>query len=135
MRKFIIPFLSLFFISDLFCQEKNRLPTGMVIDTVFCQTDAKHNYALYLPSNYTLEKTWPIIYAFDPGARGKVPVDRLRTGAEKFGYIVVGSNNSRNGPFEPIFENVNAISDDTQERFSIDPQHTYPFRWRSPMAA
>ena len=40
------------------------------------------------------------MYAFDPGARGKLPVELMKDAAERFGYIVVGSNNSRNGSWK-----------------------------------
>src|SRR5919202_1116555 len=52
-----------------------ELPRGVVLDAVACRGDATQTYALYLPSAYTPEKGWPIIYAFDPGARGKLPVE------------------------------------------------------------
>jgi hypothetical protein len=44
---------------------------GQVIEKVVCEGSPDESYALYLPSNYTPSKRWPIIYAFDPGARGR----------------------------------------------------------------
>ena len=55
---------------------------------------------LYLPPGYSESKRWPIVYAFDPGARGNVPVERYQAAAAKYGYIVAGSNNSRNGSWQ-----------------------------------
>jgi hypothetical protein len=57
------------------------LPTGQVIDSVTCADDPSETYALYLPSTYTPTKRWPIIYAFDPSARGKVPVKLYKDAA------------------------------------------------------
>lgn len=68
---------------------------------------------------------WPILYAFDPAAPGALPVERFREGAEKYGYIVVGSHKSRNGPWAPTLEAAQAISLDTSRRFSIDPSRIY----------
>ncbi|HMB27148.1 MAG TPA: hypothetical protein VKS99_03545, partial [Blastocatellia bacterium] len=101
------------------------LPAGKIIERVVCLKDAGQSYALYLPPNYTADRRWPVIYAFDPGARGIRPVERFKDAAEKYGYIIVGSNNSRNFPDRPLAETVNAMFDDTQTRFSIDQNRVY----------
>jgi hypothetical protein len=72
------------------------LVPGVVLDQIPCDVDPTQSYAVYLPSSYTPLKRWPIIYAFDPEARGRVPVNLYKEVAEKYGYIIVGSNNSRN---------------------------------------
>ncbi|HKQ93218.1 MAG TPA: hypothetical protein VJZ77_21330, partial [Blastocatellia bacterium] len=79
-----------------------ELPVGKIIERVVCLKDAGQSYALYLPSNYTTDRRWPVIYAFDPAARGLRPVERFKDAAEKYGYIIVGSNNSRNFPDRPL---------------------------------
>lgn len=73
------------------------LPTGAIIDDVRCSAGAQQGYALYLPSGYSPARAWPVIFAFDPRARGRTPVERYQAAAGKFGYIVAGSSNSRNG--------------------------------------
>src|SRR6185436_8890020 len=111
-----VTLLSLLFFSPCFCAKAQELPRGKVIEKVVCQTNANHSYALYLPSNYTPEKRWPILYGFDPGARGLMPVERFMKAAEKYGYIVAGSNNSRNGPSVPLSEIVKTLLEDTHAR-------------------
>jgi len=66
-----------------------------------------------------------VLYAFDPGARGQVPVQRFKDAAERFGWIIVGSNNSRNGEFQPSIDAWNAIVKDTHQRFAIDDDRAY----------
>src|SRR5947209_1939624 len=56
----------------------DALPKGQVIERVVCRTDARQSYALYIPSGYTPARKWPILYAFDPLARGRVPVELFR---------------------------------------------------------
>ena len=73
------------------------LPAGEIIDRVTCAADPSQSYALFVPADYTPSRTWPVIFAFDPGGRGRTPVERYQAAAERYGYIVVGSNNSRNG--------------------------------------
>lgn len=101
------------------------LAKGVVIPRVVCIGDSEQSYALYLPSNYTPERKWPVVYAFDPGARGSAPILLAKNAAEQFGYIVVGSNNSRNGPTKPELEAANAIWKDSHHRFSIDDRRIY----------
>jgi len=101
------------------------LPAGKIIERVVCLKDAGQSYALYLPPNYTTDRRWPVIYAFDPAARGIRPVERFKDAAEKYGYIIVGSNNSRNFSDRPLAEIINAMFDDTQTRFLIDQNRVY----------
>jgi tetratricopeptide (TPR) repeat protein len=96
-----------------------------VVDKVVCAADATQSYALYLPATYNRERRWPIIYCFDPGAQGKVPVNLFKAAAEKYGYILAGSNNSQNGPWEPINRAIQAVWNDTQQRFAIDNSRVY----------
>src|SRR5205085_6153782 len=110
---------------DLSVQAQSRLPTGQVIEQVVCQSDAKQSYALYLPTRYTAERNWPIIYGFDPGGRGLRPVELFKEVAERYGYIVVGSNNSRNGPNVPLGEIIKTFWTDTHERFALDEKRVY----------
>lgn len=101
------------------------LPVNQVMDTIVCIDDPGYSYALYLPPYYGDFKEWPVIYAFDPDARGRIPVERYKEAAERFGYIVVGSNDSRNGPWEPIFRSAQAMFKDTRKRFLIDPNRVH----------
>ncbi len=92
---------------------------GPVIESVACLHDPTQTYALYLPSTYTAERRWPILYAFDPRACGPVPTKLFRAAAERLGYIAVGSNNSRNGPRSPVVAALNAVWRDTHERLAL----------------
>ncbi|MBI3234285.1 MAG: hypothetical protein HYZ42_09635, partial [Bacteroidetes bacterium] len=70
-------------------------------------------------------KKWPIIIGFSNAARGIDPVTLCSEAAEKFGFIVVGSNNTQNGPPGPIMNAYHAIKKEIEKRFSIDPQRIY----------
>jgi hypothetical protein len=37
------------------------LPRGQIVDDVACADNPAQHYALYLPSNFTLDRTWPVI--------------------------------------------------------------------------
>jgi len=106
-------------------QETKPFLPGTLIPSVVCTATPQQTYALYLPSTYSPNKRWPIIYAFDPGARGQVAVEAIRAAAEKTGYIVVASNNSRNGAEAVSREAAKAMWYDTEQRFSIDEPRRY----------
>jgi predicted esterase len=101
------------------------LQPGRVIERVSCKKDPGQSYALYLPSNYSSTRKWALLAAFDPGARGNIPVERFKDAAERYGYIVCGSNNSRNGPLQPSAEAAKAILGDAGARFAIDDKRVY----------
>lgn len=105
--------------------QSDSIPRGQVVERIETLNDSSQSYALYLPSNYTPTRKWPAMYAFDPGARGRVPVERFKDAAEKYGWIVIGSNNSRNGPWELAVNAWNAMQIDTHQRFAIDDQRMY----------
>jgi poly(3-hydroxybutyrate) depolymerase len=100
------------------------LPTGQIIDRVTCEADASQSYALFVPSGYTPSRSWPVIFAFDPGGRGRIPVERFQVAAEQYGFIVVGSNNSRNGSTD-IARILAAMTADVEARLAIDARQAY----------
>jgi poly(3-hydroxybutyrate) depolymerase len=110
---------------DATAAASQELARGSMIERVACAGVAGQSYALYLPSTYTRDRAWPILYAFDPGGQGARPVKLAAGPAERFGWIVAGSNNSRNGPMPEIQAAVAAIVQDTGSRFAIDARRVY----------
>ena len=96
---------------------------GTVHASVTALADPDSSYALYLPSAYSPTKRWPLLLVFDPFARGEVSVKLFHEAAEKYGFIVVGSNNSRN--FEDPSAAIRALWADVKERYAVDPQRSY----------
>jgi tetratricopeptide (TPR) repeat protein len=99
---------------------------GKITENVKCRKDATQSYSLYLPSNYSEDKKWPVVYAFDSHGKGLLPVELFKDEAEKYGYIIVGSNNSKNGtPWETTSAIYDTLYSDTHHRFSIDNSRIY----------
>jgi hypothetical protein len=110
---------------EAFAQKKPQLPIGQIVDEVECEGDASQHYALYLPTTFSPDRRWPVILGFDAGGRGRRAVERYQAAAEKYGYIVVGSNNSRNGPWQSSLDAAAAMTADVNGRFPVDPRRTY----------
>jgi len=109
--------LSLFPVQDL--------ETGKLIENVICQADPGHSYALYLPSSFDPGKKWPILFLFDPGARGPLAVAAFMEAAETYGWVLIGSNNSRNGPQRDNGLAAQAIWADALARLPLDARRIY----------
>ncbi len=105
---------------------KENFPKGEIIEKVICKIDASQSYALYLPSTYSIDKTYPVMYAFDAHGTGKLPVSMYKDLAEQFGYILVGSNNSKNGTaWEESAVIAEKLLADAQNRLSINTERIY----------
>lgn len=105
--------------------QQQELAKGAVLDDVNCIGDPSEGYALYIPSTYSAERPANLLMAFHPAARGKALVELYRAAAEQYGYIVAGSNTSRNGPWAVSLKALQAMSDDLGRRFAIDTRRVY----------
>jgi hypothetical protein len=102
-----------------------EVPRGTIVDEVKCAADATQTYALYVPSTYSPDRPWNLLIAFHPGARGRLMVEKYEAAAEQYGYIVAGSNTSRNGSWSVSAAAVRAMSVDLGRRFAIDAERIY----------
>jgi len=101
------------------------LPLGQVIQNLPCEADASLGYALYLPSTYSAERKWPLLMGFHYNGLGPDVAQTYRVAAERYGYIVAASNNSRNGNWAASAKVAQAMANDLSERFSVDPTRIY----------
>jgi len=102
-----------------------ELEQARLLEKVVCQAEPGQSYALYLPSTFDPGKTWPVLLLFDPGARGLMAVEAFRTAAETYGWILAGSNNSRNGPFEDSARAARAVWLDVRKRLPLDDRRIH----------
>lgn len=102
------------------------LVPGTLSERLVVQVDPSHSYALYLPSTYTTDRAWPVLYVMDPRGRAVRALDLFRDAAEELGWVVASSYDSRSDVPEdrntPAF---NAMLDDTQRRVRIDARRLH----------
>jgi len=98
---------------------------GHAIDSIFCSHKPDQSYALYLPTNYNPSQKWPAIFVFEPAARGLLALKKYIAAAEEIGYIVLASNNSKNGSWDLVFEAADAMFVDAFEKYSLDVDRVY----------
>ena len=98
---------------------------GVIQPNVSCLSDADMTYALYLPSGFTEDRLWPVLVCLDPAARGNVPVEQFRAGAEQYGFILIGSNHARNYDASSVERSLTAIFNDLGSRYPIHSGGVY----------
>jgi len=106
----------------------NNVPVekGKIIPKVTCQKDQSLSYSLYLPNDYTTAHKFPVIIAFDPHSNGILPLEKYKSLADKYGYILMGSNDSKNGQDMNITESIiDALVSETTGRYAIDQDRIY----------
>jgi len=103
----------------------DSFPVGKVIDAVICTGDASQSFALYIPAKSSKEPM-PIVYCFDPHGAGSLPVKKYKTLADTYGFILVGSNNSKNGNDWSRTQAIWAtLLDNTKKRLSFNANRMY----------
>ena len=102
------------------------LPAGRVIRQITSRADTNQRYALYLPSAFTRDRRWPILFLLDPRGRALIPLQRFQPVAERLGYIAISSYNTlSDGPSEPNYNAMNAMLDDVQRSLPVDSRRFY----------
>ena len=100
---------------------KEELKPGEIIASLTCERDPSQTYSLYLPKNYTDSAKLPVIIFFDPHGSGSYPVGLYKSLAERFDYVLMGSDNSKNGlQFEQTNEIANTLISEAVSKFSAD---------------
>ncbi|MCM2255359.1 MAG: hypothetical protein NDJ94_06765 [Vicinamibacteria bacterium] len=99
---------------------------GRIVDGLACPSDPRQTYALYLPTTYTPEKKWPLLFVFDPRGAGADAAEVFRAAAEELGVIVAASNDTRSdGPWEPNARAVRAMWPDVRAAYAVDERRIY----------
>ncbi|MBS1946338.1 MAG: hypothetical protein JST47_01090 [Bacteroidetes bacterium] len=103
----------------------DTIPSGKLISKMKCGNDSSQSYALYIPF-IAGKKKLPAMYFFDPHADGSLPLSKYQALADKYGFILIGSNNSKNGNDYSMAENIwQHLFADTRTRMTIDTSRIY----------
>lgn len=100
--------------------------TGRIIENVVAPDDPSQSLSLYLPTAYTADQQWPIVFLMDPRGNSLVPLRMLVPVAERLGYILASSNNTASDVnWDPNTPAVNAMISTLQPRLSLDLRRFY----------
>jgi len=117
---------------DRVCTNKS-LPQAGVLHTIACTDNPGRSYALYVPPLQTPQGSgkngkqfYPVIIAFDPHGDGKLPLSLYKELADKFGFIMMGSMDAKNGlPQEEVREIVAALIKEVFTVYPVDTNRIY----------
>ena len=97
-----------------------------IVDGIACAADPSITYAYYLPSRYSTDQRWPVVFVFDPRKRGVIAAEFFRDAAERYGWIIVSSNNTESdADAKSSVHAIQTMLPDAQKRFSVDNRRIY----------
>lgn len=105
--------------------QPDRLEKGIVIDTIWIDKNPGESFSIYFPNHYEPEKPSPAIFIFEPMARGKIGIQPFILAAEQYGYVLICSNDSKNGPYELNFAVANNLFSKAFSMLQIDQKRVY----------
>ena len=85
--------LFLLFPLQLLLAQDLSLRKGAAVDSLPINDSIAESFAMYLPSNYSEDKKWPIVFVFDPKGRGINSARLFSQAANEQGYLIAASNN------------------------------------------
>lgn len=125
MKNFVFCLLVLFSGICGFSQEGKGHRYGKVTDSVSVGTSSNETYAIYLPLKYNPKTPTATVFIFEPGGRGKVGIAPFVSASEAYNYILICSNNSKNGLPEWNNEIAGRLFDHVLNNYNIDASQLY----------
>jgi tetratricopeptide (TPR) repeat protein len=98
---------------------------GKLIENVTCLIDPSQTYTLFLPTQYTTERKWPLLFIFDPRGRGTRAAELFREAAEANSWILLSSNNTQSDTTWDVNEKAVRAMVPELRRFSVDEKRLY----------
>ncbi|MDO1513966.1 alpha/beta hydrolase [Maribacter confluentis] len=68
-----------------------KLVKGAITENLLVNDSIGETMAIYTPSNFSLDKSWPVIFVTDMGGNAKSSISMLVNSAEKEGYVLASS--------------------------------------------
>lgn len=102
-----------------------RYEKGSVIPSLPVSNTKDETFALYLPRSYEESMPQPILFIYDPMGRGKIGVQPFIEASEKYGLILVCSNDSRNAPYPQNFDISNHLFNHVFSNFNINEDEMF----------
>ncbi|WP_131701530.1 hypothetical protein [Flavobacterium sp. ABG] len=125
MKNTIYSILFLFVTVFGYTQEKQLLPTGVIIDSMKIASAPTESYAIYFPKKYDAKTPLALVFIFEPDARGKIGIEPFILAAEEYHYILVCSNTLRNGSIQDNIAVANRLFEDVLQTYAIDTSQLY----------
>jgi hypothetical protein len=120
--KQIIYIVLLFSYSFSFSQTSNY-EKGKIIDSIKVKGTFTETFQLYIPNSYT--NNTAVVFIFDPMGNGTNGIKPFLKAAEQYNYVLVSSNNTKNGPYNNNIEITNRLFSYIFSEFKTDSRQIY----------
>jgi len=125
MKRLLLVIFAAFTFGNLLNAQEFRIVKGGVTDSLPI-SGSSDTYALYTPSGYTTEKSWPVIFVFDPKGRGATTANLFRGAAENQKYLIVSSNiKLKSRPIDSIIQTATQMMNGVLNSFPVNPALVY----------
>ena len=105
--------------------QNTAVQKAVLIDTIPVRQSQNESYALYLPNSYDPQSSSAIVFIFDPAGRGGTGIKPFIPASEKYGLILVSSNNCRNSAYNKNFDIADRWLNDVLSKYNIEPKSIY----------
>ncbi|SIQ37056.1 hypothetical protein SAMN05421797_1011549 [Maribacter ulvicola] len=92
MKKILL--LVFVLISSVSYSQELRLLRGAITENIIVNDSLKETYSLYLPTNFEVTRSWPIVFVMDLEGKGNAAISILMNAAQEEGYVLASSNNT-----------------------------------------
>ena len=105
---------------------KLKLNPSDFIQRVNCIGNENLSFAVYVPKGYAPDRKMPSLFLFDPHSDGSLPLKLYRDLADEYGYILIGSNDSKNGNSRELTSQIlNSILKSAYQLLPLDSERIY----------
>jgi predicted esterase len=125
MKSALILLCTIILSNTIAAQNSDATAHGVFKDSVAVKNTQNENYAIYFPATYKRENKSAAIFIFDPAARGKIGIQAFIAAAEEYNYILVCSNNSKNGSFDHNIGIAERLFESVLKEYVIDSSQLY----------
>jgi dienelactone hydrolase len=125
--KIIFLLVVLFILSSCMSKQEKQIQVQIPsykISHVVIDKDTSESYIIYIPEQYEKRDQHPVIFAFDPHGDGKLAVNKILEGKGSAEYIIVGSNNSKNG-LKTLDYTLDLLLSEVLNKFKVDSKRLY----------
>ncbi|NER09779.1 hypothetical protein SAMN06265375_101702 [Muriicola jejuensis] len=98
---------------------------GTFKDSIGVDGTTHDTFSAYIPSGLEPNKESPVLFIFDPGGRGKSGITAFVEVAEAHNFLLICSNNAKNGPYGTNLEIADRLFKTVFATYSIDKDRIY----------
>ena len=107
-------------------QSSDHASERIVMERVLAPGDSNRSSAVLLPTAYSASRRWPVLFVLDPRGRAMLGLERFADAADRLGYVVLSSYDSRSDSSKDVnVRAINAMLATAQSRVAIDASRIY----------